>query len=804
MEFLAAPLLWGLTATAIPVLVHLLGRNKPVTHRFPAVRFILRSQRSSSRALRLKHLLVLLLRMAVVASLVLALARPLAGGDAVFAGWAVSVGLAALLAGLAFARREYLAGVAGILLIAALWACYPSESSAPGPQIKGDYVLVLDQSMSMSYEEPEGTRFELARRGALAFLGSLAPDARVALVFAAEKAERAQGRLSYRHDVVRRRLSEAQVTGRGLELASALDAAAEILARDKSAQRAAVVLFTDLQGYSVTALLGRSSLRGGAPKLPLVVVDVGSPQARNGAALAAQLAGGVLPAETRATLIGKVRPLDRDRPCLVELYVDERRVAQKLVDGKGQDAADVELDFASGAAGLHQGRLHLPVSDRLAMDQDCRFVYTAGRPASALIVEASATAGSSSSAGKGTGWFLRAALQPYSSDDPVGMSGLTCVVQQASAFDPAKLAAHRVLVLADCGRLGASAWATVQHWVSEGGGLFVWLGPRSDLAETRRYAFQEYAAGGGLLPGHIGGLTDLPQPEAITVAQPEHPVLAHATPSVVSLLRAVRVNRLVKVTPETRDPNCNVVLQLGDGSPFLLEKAYGRGRVLLCAASPDLACSDLPKQGEAFVTLVLDALRLLSGEDRELRGQLGFPLVLTLTPPPGDGLLWWEKPGVQEATVVRVEGSARSDLPRGPAMSAPPPATVIVPPLETPGVHRFTWLPAGAKTRLVKQVAVNPDARESDLVKAPPELLHRALADWDTAIVRNVFESAVFGEDGAATRREFAAGILVALLGLMLAESFLANRLYRRGPETEAEGHQTAAEVASEQAHGAS
>ncbi len=83
MEFLAAPLLWGLGAAGIPLILHLTGRARPLLHRFPAMRFILQSQRSSSRRLKLKHLLVLLLRILALVLIALALARPLwsaAGG----------------------------------------------------------------------------------------------------------------------------------------------------------------------------------------------------------------------------------------------------------------------------------------------------------------------------------------------------------------------------------------------------------------------------------------------------------------------------------------------------------------------------------------------------------------------------------------------------------------------------------------------------------------------------------------------------------------------------------------------------
>ena len=76
MNFLAGAMLWGALAAAIPVVIHLLGRAKPVAQRFPAMRFLARSHKVSSRALRLKHLLLLCLRMAALGMLAFTLARP--------------------------------------------------------------------------------------------------------------------------------------------------------------------------------------------------------------------------------------------------------------------------------------------------------------------------------------------------------------------------------------------------------------------------------------------------------------------------------------------------------------------------------------------------------------------------------------------------------------------------------------------------------------------------------------------------------------------------------------------------------
>lgn len=76
MSFAFPILLGGLVLMAIPVLIHLILRQKPKTLPFPAFRFLIQKHRTNLRKLQLRHLLLLLLRMLLIAGLCLALARP--------------------------------------------------------------------------------------------------------------------------------------------------------------------------------------------------------------------------------------------------------------------------------------------------------------------------------------------------------------------------------------------------------------------------------------------------------------------------------------------------------------------------------------------------------------------------------------------------------------------------------------------------------------------------------------------------------------------------------------------------------
>jgi Aerotolerance regulator N-terminal len=117
LTFLNPFLLIGLAAGVLPILIHRLTQKKATTRKFSAVRLLLQSQRVTARPQRLKHLLLLALRVLAVMTLVFMIARP------VF----IREGIAALSQG-------------------------------------GAKVVILDNSASMGFREERGERYTLAKK----------------------------------------------------------------------------------------------------------------------------------------------------------------------------------------------------------------------------------------------------------------------------------------------------------------------------------------------------------------------------------------------------------------------------------------------------------------------------------------------------------------------------------------------------------------------------------------------------------------------------------------------------------------
>ena len=81
MSFLGIAFLAALPLAAAPILLHLFDRQRSVVIEWGAMQFLQEAATRKTSARRVRHWLLLLLRVAALAALVLALARPMLPGD---------------------------------------------------------------------------------------------------------------------------------------------------------------------------------------------------------------------------------------------------------------------------------------------------------------------------------------------------------------------------------------------------------------------------------------------------------------------------------------------------------------------------------------------------------------------------------------------------------------------------------------------------------------------------------------------------------------------------------------------------
>lgn len=207
MIFLHPLILFGIVAAAIPALLHLFQRRTPPEVEFPPLRYLNEAERRSARRLRLRHLLLLILRTALIVVLVLAAARPLVP-----------------------ARRT--------------GAAHPPTALA----------LILDNSLSSGAVSGGQVTLERLKAAARSVLDRATPTDRLWLVLA-DGIMRAGGR-----DELRGAVDSAAADARRLDLVAAVNAAAQVVGADPAVVRE-VQIVSDLQRTAL--VVGRVTLPPG-------------------------------------------------------------------------------------------------------------------------------------------------------------------------------------------------------------------------------------------------------------------------------------------------------------------------------------------------------------------------------------------------------------------------------------------------------------------------------------------------------------------------------------------------------------
>ena len=457
------------------------------------------------------------------------------------------------------------ARVTALLLLAAAFARpYRANAAAGVPLV----IVAVDRSYSMTAPGRFAHVLDLARKAIDGAGGS-----RVALLAFDERADQLVAPGSAAE--ARAALKTVEPGFAGTRYAPAIARAAEIAA----AGPARLVIVTDLQraGWEDEQPVTIPSA------LTLEVEDAGAPPP-NAAIVRARIERAAIVASIRngttTTYAGPVR-----------VALDGRDVASAPASIAPGATADVVVPYQAPATGT----LTVSIDDPQGFTADnSRYLLLDRAPRRRVLIVGSATPPNQS------GFYLTRALATASTND----DGLETEVVAGSALlgmkaeELSKNAAIVLLTTRGFDRRVRDAFAA---YLAHGGGVLVAAGPEVD-------------------PSVLAGILDWREaprpidrqdkPLALSATDLRHPIFRPFGGLSANLGQA-RFDRLWRV-----DPNgWNVAARFTDGTPALLERADGSGRLALFASDVDRRWNDFPLH-PAFVPFAIESVRYVIGGDR--------------------------------------------------------------------------------------------------------------------------------------------------------------------------------------------
>ncbi len=337
MGFIAPLILGALAALAIPVLIHLIQREKKRVVEFPSLMFLRRIPYQSVRRRRIRHWALLMLRLAALALIVAAFARP-------------------------FFRRDSLAAAA--------------------QQGAREVIILVDNSYSMEY----GGRWARAQEAARDAINGLSAGDRASLVLFSSGAEVAVRSTSDRGRLTSALAAAAAGPG-ATRFAPALKLAGSLLSESPLPRRE-VILISDFQRRGWEQTPGRDDVR--LPEKTVVTpVPVGDATSANLAVTPVSLQRTRFENQDRvAVTAGVTNHSASAARVTVSLDLNGQQIQALPLSIDPNGTASVTFAAFTIASRNMRATVRLP-ADGLARDNVFHFVVSPGEPVRTIVVNRS-------------------------------------------------------------------------------------------------------------------------------------------------------------------------------------------------------------------------------------------------------------------------------------------------------------------------------------------------------------------------------------------------------------------------------
>ncbi len=607
MSFVGVAFLFALPLVAAPLLLHLFDRRRNEVIQWGAMQFLMEASTRKTSARRLKQWLLLLLRCLALAALVLALARPLL------------------------------------------------PSGYLGANDRSETILVIDNSMSMSRKSDAGTMFDTAKQRAAQIVGELSSDEDIRILTTAPYptwAETATGNGGDRNRTrIKQQLDELEATEGGSDLLAALFTAVQVEHEPTQSARRIVVL-TDGQAtdWRMEDEAGWKRLQEVLQDAPIrtqietVRLDQSASTPGLGnvsidrVAIDRLVVGVDWPVEAIATLRNG-GPKDVDSAELIWMIDGETQGRQTVESIENEQTLEAKWRYAFNATGTYRISCRIDRDDDLPADNTASMVVEVVDRIPIVIVEGAIELAEIQQ----DGYFVQAALG-WIDGEPLSASSIYVpTLVTADELPTIDLSKQRVVVIPNLTRLSEDAVGVLTDFVNEGGGLWIGLGPRTDVDY---FNHQLFADASGLAPLRIDRIVDaIPtggnagvdaNDESIEAVnhqtridpfRSDHPATKRLADNEQLDLASTQIRRHFRFAIGDDAEGLSVLVRLSDGSPLAVENFVGAGRVIVQALPLRLQWSDLART-QSFVVMVRDWIEYLA-EPRATQYNLepGQPIV---------------------------------------------------------------------------------------------------------------------------------------------------------------------------------
>jgi hypothetical protein len=588
-------LLGGLALAGVPVLIHLLHKRRFVEAPWAAMRFLIEATRKQSRRMRLENLILLVVRTLILLLIVLALARP----------------------------------------------HFDSSTTVITEEQPTHRIIVIDASFSMQFNDgtpeagleedarPAGTRMARAKLSLKQMLESARRgDAWQVVRIADREPYAVVTQPAFLTDTIAEELNDLVATDGSGNLIATIETVVEMAQQLPEMPRKEVVLVSDLQASMWAPENEPTKKRLAelfgvvAEKAKVSVINVGSPNSINAAVTGLTTDVGVATIEQRVNIqstLFNFGPSTLPNQ-VVELLVNGRLVDTKRIDLPSRINQPLDWEYQFKSAGEHRVEVHLQ-DDSLPVDNRRWLAFPVREELKVLLVDGNPSGDDR----KAATFYIRRAIDPSTLDNPFRGTLRPTVITE-SELPAIKLASFDVVALCNMGLVTDREVGLLEAYLESGGGLVIFPGGQTNIDN---YNQRLYDDGKGVLPAKISEAVVAKTDDDVFTFDPKsftHPIVKAFRGNPGAGLEATMTMKFLKLIPQE---DAKTALWFSDGSPAIVERSYGPGRVILAATSIDDQWSTWSIWAPSFVPMMHEVmLHAAAGRWTNKQLEVGNPIVL--------------------------------------------------------------------------------------------------------------------------------------------------------------------------------
>ena len=533
MTFLNSTILIGLLAGAIPIIIHLITRQKAKTVFFSTLRFLKELKNQQIRRLKIRQILLLILRTLIILLLVLAFARPTLKG-------------------------RFGSGI---------------HSTA-----KTTVVLILDNSLSMGVETNGKLLFDVAKQRIQELEELFSVGDEVYGLFASIGTPSIFDGAKHDFKSVMKIVQKTKLSQSSTDLVTALLKAKEILQQSSNINKE-IYLISDLQrtGFQNFENLVLPLVQD--PEIKIFIIPIQARQAGNLAITDVKAANQIIEQgkvfELEATVKNPGTKPERNK--LVQLFIDDKRAGQATANIETGKSQTTKFRIVPQRTGLITGSVLLEDDDLFA-DNRRYFSFSVPEQTNALVI------GQSDKDVR----FLQLALNPEFNPT----SSIKVDYLSPNRIEFGTLKNYQVVIISNIPRIEGSLLSSLVDHVNAGRGLIVFLGNEVDLRSYNENFNQKLS-----LPAFTETVGEMGARDSyLTLGKIDfsHPIFSGVFEDQKKDVESPQFFFLTKMRLK---PQQESVIEFSNGDPFLVESDFGQGKVLLFTSAIDPNWSDLYLKG---------------------------------------------------------------------------------------------------------------------------------------------------------------------------------------------------------------